>query len=129
MKNLYSIKCWSNIFFVIPLVFAAYHHVWWYVIIMGVVIIVSSAFHATNESKKLEYIDITSSVTLMASNFILLFQGYWSMPYSLIAVACAVIALVFYLKQFKGKYDLNHGLWHIFSAGVSFFCIASVVFT
>lgn len=124
MNNIRQLKFWSNIFFLVPFAFAVSYEVWWYSIVIGIVFIISSYFHF-NDEKRLEYVDVASSTTLMASNFILLFKGHWTLPYSLIAIGCAVIAIFFYSRQFKHGYDLNHGLWHIFSAGVSFFCVAT----
>jgi len=124
MKQVQQIKFWSNLFFLIPFAFAVAYGVWWYSVVIGIVFIISSIFHFYNE-KKLEYVDVTSSTTLMASNMVLLFMGRWVLPYSLIAIGCAIIALFFYFRQHKGGYNLYHGWWHIFSAGVSFFCVAT----
>ncbi len=124
MEQSRYIKFWSNIFFIIPFAFAISYKIWWYGIIIGAVFVISSIFHF-NKEKKFVFIDVTSSTILMASNFILLFSGHWIVPYSLIAVVCAVIAIFFYFRQYKHGYNLNHGLWHIFSAGVSFFCVAT----
>jgi CHASE2 domain-containing sensor protein len=106
--------------------FSIAYQVFWYSVIIGLVFIISSFFHFHNE-KRIEYVDITSSTSLMLSNFILLFQGRWIFPYSILAIICAVIALCFYFYQHKGVrgYNFYHGWWHIFSAGVSFFCLAT----
>jgi hypothetical protein len=63
----------------------------------------------------------------MLGNFILLFKGHWVFPYSALAITFAIIALSFYFYQHKGSrgYNFYHGMWHIFSAGVSFFCVAT----
>ncbi len=124
MNNIRQMKFWSNIFFLIPFAYAVSYEVVWYSIVIGIVFIISSYFHFSEE-KKLIYVDVVSLTVLMASNLILLFKGYWTLPYSLVAIGCAVIAIFFYSRQFKHGYDLNHGLWHIFSAGVSFFCMAT----
>jgi uncharacterized membrane protein (UPF0136 family) len=124
MNTIKQLKFWSNIFFLIPFAYAVSYEVVWYSVVIGIVFIISSYFHFSEE-KKLVYIDVASSTALMASNFILLFKGQWNLPYSLIAIGCAAIAILFYSRQFKHGYDLNHGLWHIFSAGVSFFCVAT----
>ena len=121
-----QIKFWSNLFFLIPFAMAVSYGVWWYSIVIGIVFIISSFFHF-NEEKKFEYVDVCSSTALMASNFILLFKGHWILPYSAIAIVCAVIAIFFYFRQFKHGYDLNHGMWHIFSAGVSAFCVVTLL--
>lgn len=126
MESVKQIKFWSNLFFLIPLAFAISYTINWYSIIIGLVFVISSYFHFYNE-KRIEYIDIVSSTTLMLSNLILLFRGHWATPYSVFAIICALIALSFYFYQYKGSrsYGFYHGWWHIFSAGVSFFCIAT----
>lgn len=124
MKEVQQLKFWSNLFFLIPFAFATSYKVWWYAVIIGTVFIISSIFHFYKE-KKFILIDVSSSTLLMASNFILLFSGHWTMPYSLLAVICAVIAILFYFKQNDFNYNIYHGFWHIFSAGVSFFCVAT----
>lgn len=126
MQQIQQIKFWSNLFFLVPLAFSIAHHVFWYSVIIGLVFLISSFFHFHNE-KRIESIDVISSTSLMLSNFILLFQGRWILPYSAFAIMCAIIALSFYFYQHKGHrgYNFYHGWWHIFSAGVSFFCIAT----
>ncbi len=124
MNSIKQIKFWSNIFFLVPLVFAIAYNVFWYAIIQGLVFIISSYFHFHHE-KRIEYIDVTSSTSLMLANFILLFKGHWILPYSITAIVFAITAIFFYSRQFKHGYNFNHGLWHIFSAGVSFFCVAT----
>ncbi len=59
----------------------------------------------------------------MAANLSLLFMGHWTLPYSVLAATSAVIAIIFYFRQFKFGYNINHSLWHTFSAAVSFFCV------
>jgi hypothetical protein len=126
MKEAQQLKFWSNLFFLIPFALATSYKVWWYSVVIGAVFIISTTFHFYRE-KKFVFIDVISSTTLMASNFILLFSGHWILPYSLTAVVFAIIALFFYFRQSKRNYNLNHGLWHIFSAGVSFFCLATLL--
>lgn len=126
MQSMKQIKFWSNLFFLIPLAFAISYNLYWYSVVIGLVFIISSYFHFHNE-KRIEYIDVTSSTVLMLSNFILLFKGRWVIPYSILAILCALIALSFYFYQHKGTrgYNFYHGWWHIFSAGVSFCCVAT----
>ncbi len=124
MQSVKQIKFWSNLFFLIPLAFAISYNVYWYSVIIGLTFIISSYFHFHHE-KRIAVIDVTSSTTLMLANFILLFNGHWVLPYSVIAIICAIIALGFYFRQDKGGYNVYHGMWHIFSAGVSFFCVAT----
>ena len=126
MKSISQIKFWSNIFFLVPLAVALWYHIIWYSIIIGLVFVISSYFHFKNE-KKLEYVDVTSSSTLMVANVVLLFLGHWMLPYSVIAIGCAVLALIFYARQFKYEYNFNHGIWHLFSAGVCLFCLFTLL--
>lgn len=114
---------WSNLFFLIPLIIAAFSGLYWYSIILLVVFIVSYDFHFFGEAKEVFYLDVIFSSILMVSNFILLFMGHWLTPYSIIAVLFALVALFFYFRRSKHNYYLNHSLWHIFSAGVCIFCL------
>lgn len=123
MKQFKEMKFWSNIFFLIPLLVSINYELYWYSIITGIVFVASSIFHFYNENKILFYFDVTFSSILMLSNFILLFAGHWKMPYSLLAVICALLAFVFYFRQSKNSYNLYHSMWHLFSVGVSIFCL------
>lgn len=122
MQQLQQIKFWSNLFFLIPFALAISFNVWWYAIVIGIVFVISSVFHF-NEEKKIVYVDVCSFTSLMAANFVLLFKGHLVLPYSALAFGCAAIVIFFYFRQFKHGYDFNHGLWHIFSAAVSSFCV------
>ena len=126
MKPISQIKFWSNVFFLVPLAIALWYHIIWYSVIIGLVFIISSYFHFKSE-KKLEYVDVASSSLLMVSNVALLFIGHWLLPYSILALVFAAIALGFYARQFKHGYNFNHGMWHLFSAGVCTFCIFTVL--
>ncbi len=122
MEKVHRVVFWSNLFFLIPFFFAVTNKIWLYSVIIGIVFIVSSIFHF-NYEKKFKYLDIVSSTILIISNMFLLFLGHWILPYSAIAIGLAVIAIFFYLHQ--NKKTINHVWWHIFSAAVSFFCIAT----
>lgn len=114
---------WGNLSFLIPLIVAIYYGVYWYAIILLTVFVVSYDFHFFCEAKEVYYLDIIFSSILMLSNFILLFMGHWTLPYSSLAVIFAIIALFFYFRKSKHDYYFNHSLWHIFSAGVCIFCL------
>ena len=125
MKKIYrnEILKWSNLFLLIPLVMAIYYNVYWYSIILFTIIVVSFDFHFFNEAKEVYYLDVIFSSAVMLSNFILLFLGHWLLPYSLLAILSALIALFFYFYRSKHDYYFNHSLWHIFSALVCIFCL------
>ncbi len=118
-------KLWSNLFFLIPLVVALYNHLYWYALILGTVFIISLVFHFIKENRILYYLDASLSAVLMVANFALLFMGQWSLPFSLLAVIMALLALFFYFRK-GDNYDFNHSLWHIFSAGVCLFCLLTI---
>src|ERR1700748_3483194 len=100
---------------------------YWYAVILLVVFIVSFDFHFFNEAKEVYFLDVTFSSILMLSNFALLFMAHWSYPFSLIAVLCALLALLFYFQKSKRKYYINHSLWHLSSAGVCMFCLMALI--
>ncbi len=118
---------WSNFFFLIPLIIAIIYHLYWYAIILLVVLIVSYDFHLFHETKKVYYLDVIFSSILMLSNFGLLLMGHLNIPYSIWAIISVFLALVFYFRRSKHDYYINHSLWHIFSAGVCFFCLVAYI--
>ena len=96
MKKIYQHEFlkWSNLFFLIPLIVATFSELYWYAVILLVVFIVSYDFHFFSEAKEVYYLDVIFSSILMLSNFILLFMGHLLLPYSVLAVLCALIALL-----------------------------------
>jgi hypothetical protein len=127
MKSIRAFKFWSNAFFLIPLALSL-SKIYWYAFVIGLVFFISSYFHYYNE-KKLEYVDVTASLSLMVSNLTLLFIGHWKLPYSFGAIIFGVIALYFYYRQFKYGYEFNHGVWHVCSAIVSTLCVLTYIFS
>ena len=117
----------SNLFFLIPLVFAIVANLYWYAIILFVVFVVSYDFHFFSEAKEVYYLDVIFSSILMLSNCILLIMGHGLMPFSLLAVITALIALFFYFRRSRHDYYINHSLWHVFSAGVCLFCLLAFI--
>ena len=119
---------WSNFFFLIPLIIAVVYHLFWYAVILLVVFLVSYDFHFLHETRNIYYLDVIFSSILMLSNCILLFLGYFLLPYSIFAVISALVALVFYFRRSKHDYRINHSLWHIFSAAVCLFCLMAFLY-
>jgi hypothetical protein len=120
-------KLGSNLFFLIPFALAVSAGFYLYSTVILTVFFLSLAFHLREENKILYYWDMFFSLLLMFANFLLLFAGHWALPWSAFAVICAALAIFF----FRGRPDMDenksHGLWHIFSAGVSLFCLLSVI--
>lgn len=125
MKKIYKHEAlkWSNVFFLVPVVFAITNGLYLYVVILSALFIVSFDFHLFNEAKAVYFLDVIFSIFLMISNFVLLFLGHWSLPYSIIAVVSALIALIFYFRRSKYNYYINHSLWHLFSSIVCLSCL------
>ncbi len=122
MKQFKKFKFWSNIFFVFPFILSIINSIYWYSIVIGLMLLLSMSYHY-NDERKYFYRDCIISTILMASNFWLLINGDWILPYSFIALSNAVIAIYFYLIQYKSGYNFNHGMWHFFSAFVCYFSI------
>jgi len=120
--RLIKFKLWSNIFFVFPLLLSIIKSLHLYSLIIGIMLLLSINYHY-NDERKYFYRDCFVSIMLMASNFWLLINGGWLLPYSFIALSCATIAIYYYSKQYKHGYDYNHGMWHFFSAIVCYFSI------
>lgn len=115
-------KTWSNIFFLFPFILSLQFQIFTYSLIIGVMIILSLLFHYSDE-KKYFYRDCFISILLMVSNFVLLISGEWQAPYSIIALSSAVLAIYFYIRQYKKGYNFNHGMWHVLSAIVCYYSI------
>jgi len=122
ISQTYKFKVWSNIFFLIPLILSIAGSLYWYSTVIGLMLVLSLNYHYYNEAKYY-YRDCVVSILLMGSNFLLLINGNWMQPYSLIALSNAFVALYFYYRQYKKGYNFNHGMWHFFSAIVCYFSI------
>lgn len=119
---------WSNVFFLFPLALALISGLYWYAVILFAVFLISYDFHFFNEAKEVYYLDVFFSVSLMASNFFLLFKGNTLSSYALSAVICALCALFFYFRKNEENYYFNHSIWHILSAGVCFCCLLTFLY-
>jgi hypothetical protein len=117
-----KIKFWSNLLFLLPLLFAVFYKLALYIPVIAIVIIISSIYHYSNE-KMLVNTDMFFALLLIFANFTLIFSGTILSPFSISAFTCALLAGYFYYRQQKHGYDLNHGLFHIFSALISIFSI------
>lgn len=125
MKKIYQHKAleWSNLFYLVPIIIAVIYGLYLYAVILTVVFVVSFDFHHFKEAKDVYYLDVIFSSILMVSNTILLLLGNFKIPYSIIAVIFALVALFFYYRKAKHDYYFNHSLWHVFSALVCLFCL------
>ncbi len=113
---------WSNVIFLVPLVFAICWSVSWYA---GAVLLSATFSFAYHHSRERSYkrVDLALALTLIFSNFILLFGGSFKpVGVSLAALFMAVIALYFYFSQHK-DYRNYHSMYHILSAAVCTLCL------
>lgn len=119
-------KLWSNILFLVPLYISTTNGIFWYMAILTIVLFFSIVFHYFDE-KKFKNIDAVTSLSLIISNIILLFQGKLIFPYGWIALLSALIAILFHLRQLKHGYNFNHGMWHVFSALTCYFSVLTFI--
>lgn len=125
MKPFNKFQFWSNLFFLIPFIYSLMYRVWWYSVVILFATLISFMYHFNKKNKFSLYLDLFFSIVLILSNTFLLFLGSWKMPYGLLALIFAIIALVFYFIKNKRNLDIDHALWHLFSALVSLFCLAA----
>jgi hypothetical protein len=117
-----KILVWSNLSFVVPLIFAVYWSVYWYVSVVAASLLLSMLYHYSGE-RAYKKIDIAGAAVLITSNLILLFVGR-GVPMVLIvlAVFLAALALSVYALQ-RRRYKLFHSLYHVLSAAVCTLCL------
>ena len=114
-------KTWSSAFFAVPLFIAIYFHVWLTVALLVAVIVASTLYHLSKE-ERYKQIDIVFAWSLILSNFLICYLGSFTLPYAAITFLLVIPAFYAYDKQ-KYNYDLNHGLWHLFSSLITIFSI------
>jgi hypothetical protein len=114
-KNLLlKIKFWSNLLFILPLLFAIFYKINLYIPVIGLVLIISSIYHYSNE-KRLVHTDLAFALLLIFANFFLIFKGGIISPFAISAISLAILAIYFYIRQQNHGYDLNHGFVVLFS--------------
>lgn len=116
-------KFWSNVFYVIPLYLALHYFLLPTALFTFAVILLGVLYHFSNE-KKYYHLDNASALLLIATNLQLCYRGHFKAPYFWIALLFLILAFIyhFYLQK-KNGYDLNHGMWHLYGALITTFCI------
>jgi hypothetical protein len=127
MEHIKKFKFWSNVFHLFPLFLAAMNYLWFYALVYLGVVITSFTYHY-KEEKDFVRTDVFLSFVLFFLNIYLVIRGHFWEPYFVIGLGSGVFSLYFYLRQFKNDYNLNHGLWHLFSAGCCYFCILTFLY-
>jgi hypothetical protein len=120
-------KLSSNAFYIAPFVLAVYWHLWPSAVLILAVISFGCLYHLSNE-RYFFVPDRVSALLLIVWNLVLCYLGAFKAPYFWIAVLFALLSFLyhFYLQE-KGQYDLNHGLWHLYGALITVFCIFTFV--
>lgn len=113
---------WSNIFFIIPLVFAVSNRLWIHAFFIAFSLLFSFLYHITGgHGFALE--DQMAAVALIAVNSVLLIKGLENHgidSWFFVSIATAVLALV--LLKIETHFPNTHGFWHLLSGAVTFFC-------
>lgn len=120
-------KVVSNCFYLLPLALAVYWSLWPTAVLVCAVFGFGMAYHLTHERRFFRE-DTLFAYLLIASNLVLCYVGRFQAPYFWIAALFVVLAFTyhFYLQN-KGQYDLNHGMWHLYGALITLFCIFTLV--
>ncbi len=117
-------KILSNAFYLVPLVLALYFHLWPTALLCFLVAAFGVRYHLHNESRRFLLLDSLSAWSLIGTNLVLCYLGDFRAPYFWIAFLFVLLAFLysFYLER-RGHYGLNHGLWHLYGALITLFCI------
>lgn len=128
MRTFLKFKNCSNLFFIIPLFLTAYFHLYFYTAVILIVISNSFLYHFWDEQKFI-YSDRVLAYLLIAVNLFYCWLGKFTYPYFYIALIFVGVALYFNFRKINDKtsYNLNHGLWHIFSSLITLFSILTFV--
>jgi hypothetical protein len=114
---------WSNVFYLAPLTVALYWGLWITVFLCLCVAVCGILYHRSNEKRYL-IPDSASAWFLIASNLILCYLGSFTEPYFAIAFLFLCLALFYhYFPWTKKEYNLGHGLWHLYGALITLFCV------
>jgi hypothetical protein len=120
-------KVWGNVSYLIPAALAMYWHLWLTAILCFVVAGFSTLFHLSGE-KRFSLPDTIFSWLLILSNLGLCYLGNFQAPYFWVAVLFLALALLYrYRPWTRREYSFNHGLWHLYGALITLFCIFTYV--
>jgi hypothetical protein len=118
-----NFKFLSNLFYLIPFAIAIHWHFWITAFLCLAIILFGTIYHFYKE-RWFFWPDSISAWALIFTNVELCYWGHFTIPY--FWLVCFFVALAcfqhFYLQE-KNNYDLNHGLWHIYGALITLFCI------
>ena len=116
-------KNWSNAIYLVPLIVASYWHLWLTAVLSLCVALFGFLYHLSQEKRHVVP-DMIFAWSLIVSNVVLCYWGSFKEPYFAIAVLFLCLALFYrYFPWTKQEYDVSHGLWHVYGALITLFCI------
>lgn len=126
VRKLGAFKFSSYIAYSLPLGWAVYSGLWTTVLVVLVVVAIGFLYHWFDEKRFLAA-DAGAVCLMVVWNFRLCYRGHFQEPYFAIALILTAIAFYYYFfRQNSGSYSLNHGMWHMYGAPITFFCILTV---
>lgn len=121
-----AFKNTSNAFYLVPFVAALYSNLLLTQILVFAVVIFGLLYHLSHE-KRFLLPDAIAAYSLILSNLWLCYLGDFQAPYFWIALLFVFLASFYhYYLQRIGEYSLNHGMWHMYGALITLFCIFTV---
>ena len=117
-------KNWSNLFFLVPFIFALSHQLYFYSLVVGLVIIASVVYHCYNENK-FKWLDALLAWLIILINLYYCWIGRFAFPYFYIALILVVPAMQinFFVHPEQKKFNLLHGLWHLLASLICLFSL------
>jgi hypothetical protein len=115
-------KTLTSLLFMIPAVIAFRAYLYIYSLVIFSAMISSLLYHLLKE-RKLYWLDVLTSCTLMGFNLAFLFLAKVSFLPWMMLILFVISALYFWSKAHKQQYNLNHSLWHIASVLITGYCL------
>jgi hypothetical protein len=127
-SQLRPFKMWTNALYMVPLVLALQYGLYVTAVLCLAVAVFGLRYHFHHEGKRYLMPDQISSLFLIGTNLGLCYAGGFKAPYFYIALLFLGLALFYnYYLERKAQYSLNHGMWHLYGALVTMFCIFTYV--
>jgi hypothetical protein len=127
LREMLKFKLWSNVFYLAPFAMAVYWQLWPTALLALCVASFGMLFHFYREKRYL-LPDSFSAWLLIFTNLVLCYLGGFQAPYFWIALLFLLFALFYHFYPWKhSEYNLNHGLWHLYGALITLFCIFTYI--
>lgn len=126
-KKLSAFKFSSYLVYLLPFAAALYWNLWTTAFVVAIVVAIGFLYHWFDE-KRFLIADAGAVCLIVVWNLWLCYQGNFQEPYFIAALVLTVLAFYYYLfRQNSGSYSLNHGMWHLYGALITLFCICTLV--